>query len=72
MSALSVHLFQEVHRLQREADEANKRSSVLERDNQRSELQVADMAQQVGTFSIQLSGVTPISTGFLFYLRFMF
>lgn len=47
---LHVHvcLLQEVHRLQRESDEANKRSSVLERDNQRCELQLADMAQQVG------------------------
>lgn len=33
--------------MQNEADEANKRSSILERDNQRFELQVADMAQQV-------------------------
>lgn len=41
-------VFQEVHRLQNEADEANKRSSVVERDNKRFELQLADMAQQVG------------------------
>lgn len=47
-----VHVFQEVHRLQKEADEANKRSSVLERDNQRSELQLGDMAQQVGSQSL--------------------
>lgn len=45
-------MFQEVHRLQKEADEANKRSSVLERDNQRSELQLGDMAQQVGSQSL--------------------
>lgn len=49
---LCVHVFQEVHRLQKEADEANKRSSVLERDNQRSELQLGDMAQQVGSQSL--------------------
>lgn len=50
---LHVHvcLLQEVHRLQRETDEANKRSSVLERDNQRCELQLGDMAQQVGAHS---------------------
>ena len=41
-------LLQEVHRLQKEADEANKRASVMERDNQRCELQLVDMAQQVG------------------------
>lgn len=44
----NVCLLQEVHRLQKEADEANKRSSVMERDNQRCELQLVDMAQQVG------------------------
>lgn len=41
-------MFQEVHRLQKEADEANKHASVLGRDNQRCELQLSDMAQQVG------------------------
>ncbi|XP_051951674.1 nucleoprotein TPR-like isoform X2 [Xyrauchen texanus] len=44
----------EVHRLQKEADEANKRSSVLERDNQRFEVQLADMAQQVRVLLIEL------------------
>lgn len=33
--------------MQKEADEGNKRASVLERDNQRFEVQLADMAQQV-------------------------
>lgn len=42
----------EVHRLQKEADEANKRSSVLERESQRCELQLGDMAQQVGSHSL--------------------
>ena len=46
-----MRLLQEVHRLQNEADESNKRSSVLERDNQRFELQLADTAQQVGSCS---------------------
>lgn len=36
-----------MHRLQKEADDANKRSSVLERESQRCELQLGDMAQQV-------------------------
>lgn len=46
-----MDILQEVHRLQNEADEANKRSTLLERDSQRYELQVADMAQQVGSSS---------------------
>lgn len=46
-------LLKEVHRLQKEADEANKRSSVLERDNQRCELQLGDMAQQVSTHPVE-------------------
>ena len=43
-----MFVFQEVHRLQRETDESNKRSSMLERENHRCELQLTDMAQQVG------------------------
>lgn len=40
-------MWQEVQRLQKEADEANKHSSVLQRDNQRFEVQLSDMAHQV-------------------------
>ncbi|KAJ8409499.1 hypothetical protein AAFF_G00229000 [Aldrovandia affinis] len=50
MTSLSTKLEQamkEMHRLQKEADEANRRSSVLERDNQRFELQLADQSQQI-------------------------
>ncbi|KAF3835337.1 hypothetical protein F7725_027895, partial [Dissostichus mawsoni] len=54
LSAKLEHAVMEVHRLQKEADEANKRSSVLERDNQRSELQLGDMAQQVRVLLIEL------------------
>ncbi|KAM4548847.1 translocated promoter region b, nuclear basket protein isoform 3-T3 [Odontesthes bonariensis] len=57
VTSLSTKLEQavkEVHRLQNGADEANKRSSVLERDNQRFELQLADMAQQVRVLLIEL------------------
>uniref|UniRef100_A0A672QC02 Nucleoprotein TPR n=1 Tax=Sinocyclocheilus grahami TaxID=75366 RepID=A0A672QC02_SINGR len=57
VSSLSAKLEQavtEVHRLQKEADEGNKRASVLERDNQRFEVQVADMAQQVRVLLIEL------------------
>uniref|UniRef100_A0A3Q1FGC6 Nucleoprotein TPR n=1 Tax=Acanthochromis polyacanthus TaxID=80966 RepID=A0A3Q1FGC6_9TELE len=54
LSAKLEQAVKEVHRLQNEADEANKRSSVLERDNQRCELQLADMAQQVRVLLIEL------------------
>uniref|UniRef100_A0AAR2KP16 Nucleoprotein TPR n=1 Tax=Pygocentrus nattereri TaxID=42514 RepID=A0AAR2KP16_PYGNA len=45
---------QEVQRLQREADEANKWSSMLERDNQRFEVELADLAQQVRVLLVEL------------------
>ncbi|CAJ1060960.1 translocated promoter region b%2C nuclear basket protein isoform X7 [Xyrichtys novacula] len=54
LSAKLEQAVQEVHRLQKDADESNKRSSVLERDNQRFELQLADMAQQVRVLLIEL------------------
>ncbi|KAI4890931.1 hypothetical protein NFI96_033196 [Prochilodus magdalenae] len=54
LSAKLEQAVQEVQRLQREADEANKRSSVLERDNQRFEVQLADMAQQVRVLLVEL------------------
>ncbi|KAF4099651.1 translocated promoter region b, nuclear basket protein isoform X2 [Onychostoma macrolepis] len=57
VSSLSAKLEQavtELHRLQREADESNKRASVLERDNQRFEVQLADMSQQVRVLLIEL------------------
>lgn len=42
-----------MHRLQKEADDANKRSSVLERESQRCELQLGDMAQQVDEHKVK-------------------
>ncbi|XP_049576023.1 translocated promoter region b, nuclear basket protein isoform X1 [Syngnathus scovelli] len=54
LSAKLEQAVKEVHRLQNEADEANKRSSVMERDNKRFELQLADMAQQVRVLLIEL------------------
>ncbi|XP_061681069.1 translocated promoter region b, nuclear basket protein isoform X3 [Syngnathoides biaculeatus] len=54
LSTKLEHAVKEVHRLQNEADEANKRSSILERDNKRFELQLADMAQQVRVLLIEL------------------
>lgn len=53
MNNIIVFTFpKEVHRLQNEADEANKRSSFLERENQRCELQLGDMGQQVGYYCL--------------------
>nr|XP_009296772.1 nucleoprotein TPR isoform X1 [Danio rerio] len=44
----------EVHRLQKETDEANKRALVLERDNQKSERQLADMSEQVRVLLVEV------------------
>ncbi|XP_052390794.1 nucleoprotein TPR [Carassius gibelio] len=55
--SLSAQLEQavtEIHRLQKEADEGNRRASVFERDNQRFEVQLGDMAQQVRVLLIEL------------------
>ncbi|XP_067218457.1 nucleoprotein TPR isoform X1 [Chanodichthys erythropterus] len=44
----------EVHRLQKETDEANKRALGLERDNQRSKRQLADMSEQVSVLLVEV------------------
>ncbi|KAM9444499.1 translocated promoter region b, nuclear basket protein isoform 3-T3 [Clarias gariepinus] len=54
LSAKLEHAVQEVQRLQKEADEANKHSSVLQRDNQRFEVQLSDMAHQIRVLLIEL------------------
>ncbi|KAK1165301.1 translocated promoter region b, nuclear basket protein isoform X1 [Acipenser oxyrinchus oxyrinchus] len=54
LSAKLEQAMKEIHRLQKDTDEANKRSSVLERDKQRSELQLTDMAQQIRVLLIEL------------------
>ncbi|XP_053098080.1 translocated promoter region b, nuclear basket protein isoform X1 [Pangasianodon hypophthalmus] len=54
LSAKLEHAVQEVQRFQKEADEANKHSSLLERDNQRFEVQLSDMAHQVRVLLIEL------------------
>ncbi|XP_041967516.1 translocated promoter region b, nuclear basket protein isoform X1 [Alosa sapidissima] len=57
VASLSTKLEQavkEVHRLQKEADEANKRSSVLDRENKRCEQQLSDLSQQVRILLIEL------------------
>lgn len=54
LSAKLEQAIKEVHRLQNEADEANKRSSFLERENQRCELQLGDLAKQVRVLLVEL------------------
>nr|XP_029542321.1 nucleoprotein TPR-like isoform X3 [Oncorhynchus nerka] len=54
LSAKLEQAVKEVQRLQKVTDEANKHSSVLERDNRRSEVQLADMAQQIRVLLIEL------------------
>ncbi|XP_046905447.1 translocated promoter region b, nuclear basket protein isoform X1 [Hypomesus transpacificus] len=54
LSAKLEQAVKEVHRLQRETDESNKRSSMLERENHRCELQLTDMAQQVRVLLLEL------------------
>uniref|UniRef100_A0A671N5R0 Nucleoprotein TPR n=1 Tax=Sinocyclocheilus anshuiensis TaxID=1608454 RepID=A0A671N5R0_9TELE len=57
MTSLCAKLEQamkEVHRLQKETDEANKRALGLERDKQRSERQLADMSEQVHVLLVEV------------------
>ncbi|ROL44753.1 Nucleoprotein TPR [Anabarilius grahami] len=57
MTSLCAKLEQamkEIHRLQKETDEANKRALVLERDNQRSKRQLADMSEQVSVLLVEV------------------
>ncbi|XP_052470885.1 nucleoprotein TPR isoform X1 [Carassius gibelio] len=57
MTSLCAKLEQamkEVRRLQKETDEANKRSLGLERDKQRSERQLADMSEQVRVLLVEV------------------
>ncbi|XP_043117020.1 LOW QUALITY PROTEIN: nucleoprotein TPR [Puntigrus tetrazona] len=57
MSSLCAKLEQamkEVHRLQKETDEANKRALGLERDKQRSERQLTDMSEQVRVLLVEV------------------
>uniref|UniRef100_A0A673GWF4 Nucleoprotein TPR n=1 Tax=Sinocyclocheilus rhinocerous TaxID=307959 RepID=A0A673GWF4_9TELE len=57
MSSLCAKLEQamkEVHRLQKETDEANKRALGLERDKQRSERQLTDMSEQVCVLLVEV------------------
>lgn len=47
MCFLMFVCLQEIQRLQEDADKANKHASLLERENQRLEIQVKDLSQQV-------------------------
>ncbi|XP_061093863.1 translocated promoter region b, nuclear basket protein isoform X2 [Conger conger] len=54
LSSKLEQAMKEIGRLQKEADEANQRASVLDRDNQRFELQLGDLSQQVRVLLIEL------------------
>ncbi|XP_075689568.1 nucleoprotein TPR isoform X2 [Rhinoderma darwinii] len=54
LSAKLEQAMKEIKRLQNETDKANKLSSVLEKENQRLELQVKDLSQQVRVLLIEL------------------
>lgn len=45
---------QEIQRLQEDADKANKRASLLEREHQRLESQVKDLSQQVSIQTVHI------------------
>lgn len=47
---IRIYVLKEIQRLQEDTDKANKHSSVLERDNQRMEIQIKDLSQQVRIF----------------------
>ncbi|XP_069823533.1 nucleoprotein TPR isoform X2 [Dendropsophus ebraccatus] len=54
LSAKLEQAMKEIQRLQNETDKANKLSSVLEKENQRQDLQVKDMSQQIKVLLIEL------------------
>ncbi|XP_056379611.1 nucleoprotein TPR isoform X2 [Hyla sarda] len=54
LSAKLEQAMKEIHHLQNETDKANKLSSVLENENQRLELQVKDLSQQIKVLLMEL------------------
>ncbi|NXI40812.1 TPR protein, partial [Galbula dea] len=54
LSAKLEQAMKEIQRLQEDADKANKRSSVLERENRRLEIQVKDLSQQIRVLLMEL------------------
>lgn len=55
MCFLMFVCLQEIQRLQEDADKANKHASLLERENQRLEIQVKDLSQQVEQMLLRLN-----------------
>uniref|UniRef100_A0A670YV32 Nucleoprotein TPR n=1 Tax=Pseudonaja textilis TaxID=8673 RepID=A0A670YV32_PSETE len=54
LSAKLEQAMKEIQRLQEEADKANKHCSVFERENQRFEIQVKDLSQQIRVLLMEL------------------
>ncbi|XP_075616674.1 nucleoprotein TPR isoform X3 [Balearica regulorum gibbericeps] len=54
LSAKLEQAMKEIQRLQEDADKANKHASLLERENQRLEIQVKDLAQQIHVLLMEL------------------
>ncbi|NXY43464.1 TPR protein, partial [Ceuthmochares aereus] len=54
MSAKLEKAMKEIQRLQEDADRANKNASLLERENQRLEIQVKDLSQQIRVLLMEL------------------
>lgn len=54
LSAKLEQAMKEIQRLQEDTDKANKHSSVLERDNQRMEIQIKDLSQQIRVLLMEL------------------
>ncbi|XP_007436992.1 nucleoprotein TPR [Python bivittatus] len=54
LSAKLEQAMKEIQRLQEEADKANKHASVFERENQRFEIQVKDLSQQIRVLLMEL------------------
>uniref|UniRef100_A0A8C5Q972 Nucleoprotein TPR n=1 Tax=Leptobrachium leishanense TaxID=445787 RepID=A0A8C5Q972_9ANUR len=54
LSSKLEQAMREIQRLQDDTDKANKRGSLLERENQRQELQVKDLSQQIRVLLIEL------------------
>ncbi|NXX49387.1 TPR protein, partial [Tricholaema leucomelas] len=54
LSAKLEQAMKEIQRLQEDADKANKHASVLERENQRLEIQVKDLSQQIRVLLMEL------------------
>ncbi|NXS65735.1 TPR protein, partial [Pandion haliaetus] len=54
LSAKLEQAMKEIQRLQEDADKANKHASLLERENQRLEIQVKDLSQQIHVLLMEL------------------